>query len=91
MAVSKPSKVTAAAALATNITWELESFTREAEMIAEKAAHIAANPPSAERTVSGDVTRLAQYVTDLLRRAATIEASQKAISLMEAESETPDK
>ncbi|GAA2199914.1 hypothetical protein [Streptomyces bangladeshensis] len=85
MTMEKPSPITAATALTRAITWEQEAFARDAEMAARTAAHIAANPPTAGRSVSGDLTRLSQYVADLLRRAAKIEAGLEAISLMDAD------
>ncbi|MCX5000967.1 hypothetical protein [Streptomyces longwoodensis] len=74
--------IDAAAALTRATEWELEAFVKDAEKAARDAAHIAANPPTMGRTVSGDLTRLSQYVADLLRRAAKIEASFEALSLM---------
>ncbi|MDX5563729.1 hypothetical protein PYK79_10740 [Streptomyces sp. ID05-04B] len=80
-----PNPVTAATALTAATQWEQEAFIRDAERVAQAAAHIAANPPTAERTtVSGDLTRLSQNVADLLRRAAKIEANFQALSLMNA-------
>lgn len=89
MTDAKHNRITAADALARSIAWEQEAFARDAEMIVRQATHIAANPPAVGRTVSGDVTRLAQYVADLLRRSAKIEASLEALTLMDAEAETP--
>ncbi|SFY52058.1 hypothetical protein [Streptomyces sp. F-1] len=85
MTAAKTSRITAAHALARSITGEQQMFTEDAQRIAEQAAYIAANPPVEGRTVSGDLTRLSQYVADLLRRAAKIEASVQALALMKAE------
>ena len=81
---SKPTPIDAATALSRVTEWEQEAFARDAERAAHAAAHIAANPPTMGRTVSGDLARLSQAVADLLRRAAKIEASLEALSLKNA-------
>lgn len=80
--------LTSAAFLSRTVTKEQEAFTHEARLVAEQAARIAANPPTVQRSVSGDLTRLSQEVAFLLRRAAKIEASLEALGLMEAETST---
>ncbi len=80
-----PTSVTAEALLSRGVAREQEDFIRDARRVAELAAHIPENPPTAQRAVSGDLTRLSQYVADLLRRAAKIEATIEAVGLMETD------
>ncbi|MFG2540696.1 hypothetical protein ACGFU4_36200 [Streptomyces sp. NPDC048511] len=77
--------VTAGDALAYSLKREQAQFAEEAERLAKQAAYIAANPPGDGRTVSGDVTRLIQEASFLLKRAATIEAGTEALGLMNTE------
>ncbi|THA79763.1 hypothetical protein [Streptomyces sp. A0592] len=73
---------TADALLDRLITHEQDALAIDARRVAELAARIADNPPSATRSTSGDVTRLSQYVTELLRRTAKLEATIEAAQLM---------
>lgn len=76
-------QMTTSAFLGRIIAQEQETFTDEANRLAEQAAHIAANPPTTGRgTVSGDLTRLIQSATFLLQRAVKIEATIEAVGLM---------
>lgn len=81
-------QVTAGDALTCSLKREQAQFSEEAERLAKQAAHIAANPPADGRTVSGDITRLIQEATFLLKRAVTIEAGLEAVGLMGAEAIT---
>ncbi|MEV5283389.1 hypothetical protein ACFYMW_35680 [Streptomyces sp. NPDC006692] len=82
-------QLTAASFLSRSIEDEQRRFAQEAQRLAEQAARIAANPPTSGRgTVSGDLTRLIQEATFLLKRAVTIEASLEAVGLMGAEKTT---
>ncbi|MGA4867543.1 hypothetical protein ACPB9J_33455 [Streptomyces lavendulocolor] len=81
--------LTAAGFTARAIEREQQQFAVEAQRLADHAAHIAANPPTRQRSVSGDLTHLIQEATLLLRRGVTIEASVEALGLMEAEADTP--
>ncbi|MFE9252898.1 hypothetical protein [Streptomyces sp. NPDC007088] len=65
------------------ITSEQEKFSRDADYAAELMAVIAKNPDAASTV--GDLTRLQQRVTELLRRAAKIEASREAEKIMRSE------
>lgn len=83
--------MTAASFLSRSIQDEQRRFVQEAELLAEHAARIAANPPAAGRnTVSGDLTRLIQEATFLLKRAVTIETGLEAVGLMGAETATTE-
>jgi hypothetical protein len=82
--------LTAANFLARSIEQEQERFTQEANRLVEQAAHIAATPPSSQRKVSGDITRLIQEASFLLKRAATIEAGAEALGLMGVEDTTTE-
>ncbi|WP_331728931.1 hypothetical protein OG693_39040 (plasmid) [Streptomyces sp. NBC_01259] len=84
-------QLTAASFLSRSIEDEQRRFTQEAELLAEHAARIAANPPTGKRTASGDLTRLIQEAALLLKRAVTIEAGSEAIGLMGAETATTEK
>lgn len=85
-------QLTAASFLSRSIEDEQRRFTQEAEHLAEQATRIAANPPAAGRnTVSGDLTRLIQEATFLLKRAVTIEATLEAVGLMGAETAAAEK
>ncbi|MER6196054.1 hypothetical protein ABT234_01565 [Streptomyces sp. NPDC001586] len=53
------------------ITRERATVLDEARRVADLAARIADAPPTATTTTSGEVTRLSQYVTELLRRTAS--------------------
>ncbi|NEA20194.1 hypothetical protein [Streptomyces halstedii] len=80
-------KVTAHDALTYSLKREQAQFAEEAERLAAQAAYIAATPPAPGRnTVSGDITRLIQEATFLLKRAVTIEA----VGLMNAETATTE-
>ncbi|MFD5221379.1 hypothetical protein ACFWMH_27440 [Streptomyces tendae] len=76
--------LTPAALLARNVAAEREIFAREAQYAAELMKQIADNPESA--VVGGDLTRLSQRVTELVRRAAAIKASAEAVELMNVDS-----
>ncbi|MFJ3084387.1 hypothetical protein ACIPJG_32170 [Streptomyces halstedii] len=58
-----------------------QRYAEEAQRLAELAAYIAANLPDKGR-VSGDIERLIEGATTLLRRAAAIETNLEAIKLM---------
>ena len=78
--------ITAKTLFARNIEGETETFKRDAKYVAELAAHIAdKTPSSSQKTTSGDLIRLSQYVADLLRQASKLEASLAALELMESE------
>ncbi|MET7584671.1 hypothetical protein [Streptomyces microflavus] len=84
-------QLTTASFLSRSIEDEQRRFAQEAERLAEQDACIAANPPGAERgTHSGDITRLIQEATFLLKRAVTIEAGLEAVGLMGAEAAIPE-
>ncbi|MFJ1900417.1 hypothetical protein [Streptomyces sp. NPDC088115] len=85
------SSLTAASFLSRSIEDEQRRFTQEAELLAEHAARIAANPGCGKRTASGDLTRLIQEAALLLKRAVTIEAGSEAIELMGVETATAEK
>lgn len=78
--------LTTASFLARVIQQEQQLFAEEAQSMARQAAHVAANPPTAQRTVAGELTRLSQDVAHLLSRASKIEASIAALTLLEADS-----
>lgn len=71
--------------LSRRISGDIRAYRVDAERIAELAARIAANPPSPGSSMSGDVARLSQYVIDLLRSAARIEANMEAVQLVQAD------
>ncbi|MFF6931590.1 hypothetical protein [Streptomyces californicus] len=81
-------KVTARDALSYSLKRDQAQFAEEAERLAKQAAHIAANPPTDGRSVSGDITRLMQEAAFLLKRAVTIEAGLEAVGLMGVETAT---
>ncbi|WP_329212309.1 hypothetical protein [Streptomyces sp. NBC_01708] len=81
-------QVTAHDALTYSLKREQAQYAEEAERLAKQAAHIAANPPTDGRTVSGDIARLIQEAAFLLKRAVTIEAGVEAAGLMNAETAT---
>ncbi|MFJ6438432.1 hypothetical protein [Streptomyces sp. NPDC091416] len=83
-------QVTASEALTYSIKREQAQFAEEAERLAAQVAYIATNPPTDGRTVSGDITRLIQEATFLLKRAVTIEAGLEAVGLICAETVTPE-
>ncbi|GGZ83598.1 hypothetical protein [Streptomyces rubiginosohelvolus] len=84
-------QLTAASFMSRSIEDEQRRFAQEAERLAEQAARIAANPPGVGRsTVSGDLTRLIQEATFLLKRSVTIEAGLEAVGLMNAETATTE-
>jgi len=83
------SPLTAASFLARSIESDQQRFAQEAERLAEQAAHIAANLPAAGRsTVSGDISRLIQEATFLLKRAVALEVGLEAVALMNSETTT---
>ncbi|MFF8618287.1 hypothetical protein [Streptomyces sp. NPDC015350] len=82
------SQLTAASFMTRSLKDEEHRFVQEAELMAEHAASIAANPPNGQRTASGDLIRLIQEATFLLKRAVTIEAGHETIGLMNAETAT---
>ncbi|MFD5695944.1 hypothetical protein [Streptomyces rubiginosohelvolus] len=84
-------KVTARDALSYSLKRDQAQFAEEAERLAKQAAYIAVNPPADGRSVSGDITRLMQEATFLLKRAVTIEAGLEAVGLMGAETATTEK
>lgn len=81
------SDLTPANFLARSTEQERKLFDQEAKRLVEQAVHISANPPSAGRKVSGDITRLIQSAAFLLSRAAKIEASSEALELMDVEAD----
>ncbi|MYR75154.1 MULTISPECIES: hypothetical protein [unclassified Streptomyces] len=83
-------QVTARDALTYSLKREQAQFAEEAERLAKQAAYIAANPAATGRTISGDIARLLQEATFLLKRAATIEAGLEAVELMGAEAITTE-
>ncbi|MFE7485426.1 hypothetical protein [Streptomyces sp. NPDC057552] len=83
-------QVTAHDALTYSLKRDQAQFAEEAERLAKQAAYIAANPPTAGRAASGDLTRLIQEAAFLLKRAVTIEAGLEAVGLMGAEAATTE-
>ncbi|MFJ5725850.1 hypothetical protein [Streptomyces sp. NPDC093149] len=71
------------------ITREEEQYRTEIQRVADLAALLAAAPPDAARAPTGDLTRLSQYVTDSLSRAAKLAALREAHQLLEADTTTP--
>ncbi|MFD9871733.1 hypothetical protein ACFXI8_26885 [Streptomyces niveus] len=83
-------KVTAHDVLTYSLKREQAQFFEEAARLAKQAAYIAANPPSDGRKASGDITRLIQEATFLLKRAVTIEAGLEAVGLMNTEASSTE-
>ncbi|WP_328903331.1 hypothetical protein OHR86_28420 [Streptomyces sp. NBC_00441] len=80
------SPLTAASFLARSIESDQQRFAQEAERLAEQAARIAKNPPAAGRTTaSGEIARLIQEATSLLKRAVALETGLEAVALMNSE------
>ncbi|MFI6210283.1 hypothetical protein ACIBAI_28610 [Streptomyces sp. NPDC051041] len=75
--------VTAASVLARQVADDQDEFARDAREAADLLGWIAEHPE--ESRVLGDLSRLSQQVTELVRRAARIKASTEALRLMEAE------
>lgn len=85
-------QLTAASFLARSIESDQQRFIQEAERLAEQAARIAKNPPADGRnTASGDLTRLIQEATFLLKRAVALEAGLEAVALMNSETAATEK
>jgi hypothetical protein len=77
--------LTAASFTARAVEHEQQQFVVQAQRLADHAARIAANPPTEKRTASGDLIRLVQEATLLLKTAVTIEASSATLGLMQAD------
>lgn len=75
---------TQADALRRTAAQDQEAFSRDARDVADLAEHIAASP--AAQNLSGDLSRLSQQVTELVRRAARIKATVEALEMMQATS-----
>lgn len=74
------SSITPASMLASSVARDQMTFTRDASYAADLLKRIADTPNAAH--VVGDLTRLSQQVSELIRRAATIKASAEALDLM---------
>lgn len=75
--------ITPASMLASSVAREQEMFTRDASYAAELMQRIADTPDAAHSV--GDLSRLSQQITELIRRAATIKASTEALGLMKVD------
>lgn len=80
--------LTSASFMARSIEKEQERFTQEAERLVEQATYIASAPPVGQHKVSGDIIRLIQDASFLLKRAVAIEADTEALGLMGVENTT---
>ena len=78
-----PKPLTTADFLARQIAIEEELFASDTRSAAELMARIAADPTS--KVVGGDLSRAAQQVAELVRRAAKIAAWRETHGLMSAE------
>ncbi|MFF7795526.1 hypothetical protein [Streptomyces sp. NPDC007991] len=81
--------ITPARILASTVARDQEVFARDAGYAAELLKLIADTPDAAH--VVGDLTRLSQQVSELIRRAATIKASSEALGMMETVTSVTEK